>query len=103
MRNNDNRISPFFLLVLGIIIGATFASMRATQAAETITNEPILDIHRIDLSSIGSKYIGETEKNIDRTFGRAEANNTVLFFDEADSLFGKRSDVKDSHDRYIDT
>ena len=77
--------------------------MRPVNAAEIIANELSRDIHKIDLSSIVSKYIGETERNIDRIFGRAETNNAVLFFDAADSLFGKRSDVKDSHDRYINT
>lgn len=55
----------------------------------------------IDLAAIVSKYIGETEKNLDRIFARAEASDAVLYFDEADALFGKRSDVKDSHDRYF--
>jgi SpoVK/Ycf46/Vps4 family AAA+-type ATPase len=59
-----------------------------------------LDIYKIDLSSIVSKYIGETEKNLARIFAEAESSNAILFFDEADSLFGRRSEVRDSHDRY---
>jgi len=59
-----------------------------------------LDLYRIDLSSVVNKYIGETEKNLRRLFDAAEDSGVVLFFDEADALFGKRSEVKDSHDRY---
>jgi SpoVK/Ycf46/Vps4 family AAA+-type ATPase len=59
-----------------------------------------LDLYRIDLSAVVSKYIGETEKNLRRLFDAAEDGGAVLFFDEADALFGKRSEVKDSHDRY---
>jgi SpoVK/Ycf46/Vps4 family AAA+-type ATPase len=55
---------------------------------------------RVDLATVVSKYIGETEKNLDRIFGAAEGSNAILFFDEADALFGKRSEVGDSHDRY---
>src|SRR5262249_37589603 len=59
-----------------------------------------LDLYRIDLSQVVSKYIGETEKHLCRVFDVAEASGAVLLFDEADALFGKRSEVKDSHDRY---
>ena len=59
-----------------------------------------LDLYRIDLSSVVSKYIGETEKNLRRVFDAAEDSGAILLFDEADALFGKRSEVKDSHDRY---
>ncbi len=71
-----------------------------TMAAEVIASELHLDIYKIDLSQIVSKYIGETEKNLDRIFTAAENANAILFFDEADALFGKRSEVKDAHDRY---
>ncbi len=71
-----------------------------TMAAEVIASELHLDLYRIDLSQIINKYIGETEKNLDRIFTAAENSNTILFFDEADALFGKRSEVRDSHDRY---
>jgi SpoVK/Ycf46/Vps4 family AAA+-type ATPase len=71
-----------------------------TMAAEIIANELKLDLYRIDLAGVVSKYIGETEKNLDRVFSAAEDSNAILFFDEADALFGKRSEVRDSHDRY---
>jgi vesicle-fusing ATPase len=71
-----------------------------TLAAEIIARELKLDLCRIDLSQVVSKYIGETEKNLRRVFDAAEAAGAVLLFDEADALFGKRSEVKDSHDRY---
>lgn len=71
-----------------------------TMAAEILSGELGLDLYKIDLSSIVSKYIGETEKNLERIFNEAESSNAILFFDEADALFGKRSEVKDSHDRY---
>jgi SpoVK/Ycf46/Vps4 family AAA+-type ATPase len=70
------------------------------MAAEVIASELQLDLYRIDLSQIVSKYIGETEKNLDRIFGAVIDANAILFFDEADALFGKRSEVKDVHDRY---
>ncbi|WP_168790603.1 ATP-binding protein [Paraburkholderia aromaticivorans] len=71
-----------------------------TMAAEIIAGELGLDLYKIDLSSVISKFIGETEKNLGRIFDEAESANAVLFFDEADALFGRRSEVKDSHDRY---
>ncbi|MWC27082.1 ATP-binding protein [Paenibacillus sp. MMS18-CY102] len=74
-----------------------------TMAAEAIAGELGLDLYRIDLSQIISKYIGETEKNLGRLFAEAENSNAILLFDEADALFGKRSEVKDSHDRHANT
>ena len=71
-----------------------------TLAAEVIATKLGLDLYRIDLSAVVDKYIGETEKNLRRIFDAAEAGGVILFFDEADALFGKRSEVKDSHDRY---
>jgi AAA+ superfamily predicted ATPase len=71
-----------------------------TMAAEVIASDIGLDLFKIDLSRIVSKYIGETEKNLDRIFTAAESANAILFFDEADALFGKRSEVRDAHDRY---
>jgi hypothetical protein len=71
-----------------------------TMAAEVIANQLRLNLYRIDLSAVVSKYIGETEKNLRRLFDAAEDGGAILFFDEADALFGKRSEVKDSHDRY---
>lgn len=71
-----------------------------TMSAQVLAKELGLDIFRVDLATIVSKYIGETEKNLDRIFSAAEGSNAILFFDEADALFGKRSEVGDSHDRY---
>ena len=71
-----------------------------TMAAEILAGELGLDLYKIDLSAVVSKYIGETEKNLARIFDEAETSNAILFFDEADALFGKRSEVRDSHDRY---
>jgi hypothetical protein len=71
-----------------------------TMAAEVIANDLRLDLYRIDLSAVVSKYIGETEKNLRRLFDVMEDGGAIPFFDEADALFGKRSEVKDSHDRY---
>ncbi|MSM38824.1 MAG: AAA family ATPase [Geobacter sp.] len=71
-----------------------------TMGAEVIAHELGLDLYKIDLSQVVSKYIGETEKNLDRIFSEARTCNAILFFDEADALFGKRSEVKDAHDRY---
>jgi hypothetical protein len=71
-----------------------------TMAAEVIAGDLSRDIHKVDLAGVPSKYIGETEKNLERIFATAEQANAILFFDEADALFGKRSEVRDSHDRY---
>jgi ATPase family associated with various cellular activities (AAA) len=87
----------------GLGISALFAGSSGTgktMAAEVLANTLHLDLYRIDLSSVISKYIGETEKNLRRVFDAAEDGGAILFFDEADALFGKRSEVKDSHDRY---
>lgn len=59
-----------------------------------------LNLHKVDLQSVVGKYLGETEKNLNRVFADAEKNGSILFFDEADALFGKRSEIKDSHERY---
>jgi hypothetical protein len=71
-----------------------------TMAAEVLAGELGLDLYLIDLSAVVSKYIGETEKNLRKVFDAAEESGAILLFDEADALFGKRSEVKDSHDRY---
>ncbi len=84
-------------------IVALFAGLSGTGktlAAEVIAADLGLDVYKIDLSTVVSKYIGETEKNLEKIFDAAAAGNMVLFFDEADALFGKRSDVSDAHDRY---
>lgn len=90
-------------LSLGKGVSALFSGPSGTgktMAAEIIARRLGLDIYKIDLSSIVSKYIGETEKNLSRIFHEAETSNAMLFFDEADALFGKRTEIKSSHDRY---
>jgi hypothetical protein len=87
----------------GLGISALFAGTSGTgktMAAEVLGNELQLDVYRIDLSSVIDKYIGETEKNLKRIFDAAEGGGVILLFDEADALFGKRTEVKDSHDRH---
>jgi hypothetical protein len=87
----------------GLGINAMFAGPSGTGktlAAEILGSALELDVYRIDLSAVVSKWIGETEKNLRRVFDAAEDGCAVLLFDEADALFGKRSDIKDSHDRY---
>jgi SpoVK/Ycf46/Vps4 family AAA+-type ATPase len=87
----------------GLGISALFAGASGTgktMAAEVLASTLRLDLYRIDLSGVVSKYIGETEKNLRRVFDAADEGGAILFFDEADALFGKRSEVKDSHDRY---
>jgi hypothetical protein len=69
-------------------------------AAASLGKALSVPVFRIDLSAVVSRYIGETEKNLDRLFGQAEGANSILFLDEADALFGKRTDVHDAHDRY---
>jgi SpoVK/Ycf46/Vps4 family AAA+-type ATPase len=84
-------------------ISALFAGPSGTgktMAAEVIAHELQLDLYKIDLSGVVNKYIGETEKNLAKIFSEAEASNAILFFDEADALFGKRTKVSDAHDRY---
>ena len=74
-----------------------------TMAAQVIANELKLDLYRVDLSSMVSKYVGETSKNIERILSRAQRMDAVLLFDEADALFGKRTEIKDAHDRFANT
>jgi AAA+ superfamily predicted ATPase len=76
-----------------------FTGERAAIAAEALAREMGLDLYRIDLAQVVSKYIGETEKNLARLFAAA-GDDAILLFDEANALFGKRTDVKDAHDRY---
>jgi SpoVK/Ycf46/Vps4 family AAA+-type ATPase len=90
-------------LALGKGVSALFAGPSGTgktMAADIIAGELGLELYKIDLATVVSKYIGETEKNLARIFAEAESSNAILFFDEADALFGKRSEVKDAHDRY---
>jgi AAA+ superfamily predicted ATPase len=90
-------------LAMGKGLMALFAGNSGTgktMAADVIAATLSLDLYKIDLSTVVSKYIGETEKNLKTIFQEAESSNAILFFDEADALFGKRSEVKDAHDRY---
>jgi SpoVK/Ycf46/Vps4 family AAA+-type ATPase len=90
-------------LSLGKGLHALFAGPSGTgktMAADIMARELGLELYKIDLSGVVSKYIGETEKNLARVFSEAESGSAILFFDEADALFGKRSEVKDAHDRY---
>ena len=83
-----------------IVLFAGINGTGKTIAAEVIAGGLKRDLYRVDLSKIVSKYIGETEKNLSRLFNAAESAGVILFFDEADALFGKRSEVKDAHDCY---
>ncbi len=90
-------------LAMGKGLMALFAGNSGTgktMAADVLAHQLGLDLYKIDLSGVVSKYIGETEKNLGTIFQEAETSNAILFFDEADALFGKRSEVKDAHDRY---
>lgn len=75
-------------------------SQGKSAAAEALARETGADLYRVDLAAVVSRYIGQTERNLRRLFEAAEASGAILFFDEADALFGKRADVRDSHDRY---
>lgn len=83
---------------VGLFVGRS--STVKTLAAKVVALELRRNLYKIDFSQVVSKYIGETEKNLDRLFEEAHRSDAVLFFDEADALFGKRSEVRDSHDRY---
>ena len=90
-------------LTSGSGIAALFAGPPGTGktlAAQIMANRLGIDLYRIDLSSVVSKYVGETEKQLEQIFTEASQSNAILFFDEADSIFGKRSEVKGAHDRY---
>jgi SpoVK/Ycf46/Vps4 family AAA+-type ATPase len=82
----------------GLFVGGSGTGK--TMAAQVLARELGAPLYRVDLAAVASKYIGETEKNLDRIFRAAEQSGAILLFDEADALFGKRSEVKDSHDRY---
>jgi hypothetical protein len=90
-------------LAMGKGVNVLFAGPSGTgktMAAEIIASDLGLELYKVDLASMVSKYIGETEKNLDKVFTAAREANALLFFDEADAIFGKRSEVKDAHDRY---
>ena len=81
-----------------VLSGST--ALRRRKSAEMLAETLKVDLFRVDVSAVLSQYIGETEKNMNAVFDKAEASGAILFFDEADALFGKRSEVKDAHDRY---
>ena len=83
-----------------IVLLAGVDSSGKANAAEVVARDLGRELYRVDSDRIISKYIGETEKNLDRLFNAAESAGAILFFDEAEALFGKRSEVKDAHDRY---
>ena len=85
---------------VAIVLFAGVDSIGKTNAAKVVARDLKRDLYRVNLDGIISKFIGETEKNLNRLFDAAESAGAILFFDEADALFGKRSEVKDSHDRY---
>ncbi len=80
-----------------LLIGKSSQNTMSAQVIDSVLDYPMF---RIDLGSIVSKYIGETEKNLDKLFSKAENKDWILFFDEADALFGKRTDVSDANDRF---
>lgn len=98
-----DRLAPLRSLVAqraGALLLTGPAGADKTRVAESLAGTLGRGLLRVDLARVVSRYIGETEKNLDRLFATAAATGAVLFFDEADALLGKRSDVKDSHDRY---
>ena len=94
-KDNDRLVTQGTLVLL---TGRGITTKRI--AVQCIANDLHVELYQVDLSAVVSKYIGETEKNLRRLFDAAEDGGAILFFDEADALFGKRSEVKDSHDRY---
>jgi SpoVK/Ycf46/Vps4 family AAA+-type ATPase len=93
-----SRPAPALSGVTAMVVGSDRTARE--NAAAAVANELGVDVYRVDLGKLVSKYIGETEKNLRRVFAAAEDAGAVLLFDEADALFGKRTDVKDAHDRY---
>ncbi|MCP4749509.1 MAG: ATP-binding protein, partial [Proteobacteria bacterium] len=100
-RPEVRRLFPQGRGLLALFTG--FPGTGKTMAAQVIAADLGLDLFRIDLSSVVSKYVGETSKNLDRILSRAGRMNAVLLFDEADALFGKRTEIKDAHDRFANT
>lgn len=87
---------------VAVVVLSGSTPLRRNKAAELVAEELQLDLAKVNLSSVVSKYVGETEKNINRVFDEAERSGSILFFDEADTLFGKRTSVKESHGKYAD-
>jgi hypothetical protein len=98
---NLRRLFPLGTGLLALFSGSPGTGK--TMAAQVLARQLGLDLHRIDLAATVSKYVGETARNIDRVLATAARMDVVLFFDEADSLFGKRTEIRDAHDRYANT
>ena len=96
--NNDLKSSPFS--GVRILLTTVSSGTGKTLAASYLATRLSLPLYRVDLAILTSKYIGETEKNLNKVFSKAKNKEWILFFDEADALFGKRTDVSDAHDRY---
>ena len=94
-RAKKSKVTSAAVLVLS---GST--ALRRRKAAETLAETLMVDLFRVDLSAVVSQYIGETEQNLNAVFDKAEASGAILFFDEADALFGTGSNANDAHDRY---
>lgn len=97
------RLQPSAQAVSNVVLFTGPAGTGKTMAAEVLGRELGVNLLRVELSQVVGSYIGETEKNLAAVFDRAATNNAILFFDDADALFGKRSEVKDSHDRYANS
>ncbi len=97
--NARDEQQPGYSSAINLMLNHTDSNVNF-QTAQWLAAQQQKNVYRVNLSRLVSKYIGETEKNLDKVFYKAENNNLVLLFDEADALFGKRSDVKDAHDRY---
>ena len=87
-------------VAVAVLVLSGSTALRRRKAAEMLAETLKVDLFRVDLSAVVSHYIGETEKNLNDVFDKAEASGAILFFDEVDVLFGKRSEVNDAHDRY---
>jgi SpoVK/Ycf46/Vps4 family AAA+-type ATPase len=94
-RAKKSKVTSAAVLVLS---GST--ALRRRKAAETLAETLMVDLFRVDLSAVVSQYIGETEQNLNAVFDKAEASGAILFFDEADALFGTGSNANDAHDQY---
>ena len=98
--NDVNARAPSGVSSNTVVLITTTQRETAWSAAQMLATELKRDVHRLDLGILTSSFIGETEKNLTRAFARAESAGAILFFDEADALFGTRTNVKDAHDRY---
>lgn len=97
---NRRRHDPYTNFKFRVTFDGKYVAGVSTLRSKASRRVPGMDLYRVELSKVVGRYIGETEKNLDRVFDAAEEAGAVLFFDEADALFGKRTRVRDSHDRY---